>query len=88
MIYVDPPKLRKVRTRFRLTAHMVSDESLAELHEFAQKLGLPYRAFHNKPYRPHYDLLDEWIDKAIALGAKPVSAKEVVLILRKLTARR
>ena len=43
-------------------------------HAFAERLGLPPRAFH----RDHYDLPAELRDEAIALGAQPVSSREVL----------
>ncbi|MDX2062209.1 MAG: DUF4031 domain-containing protein [Bacteroidia bacterium] len=72
---VDTPKQRTVAGRLRWTAHLISDTSLEELHAFAQALGLPPKAFHNKPNRPHYDLLDHWIGHAITRGAVPLSAR-------------
>jgi hypothetical protein len=40
---------------------MVSDMSLQELHEFAERLGIPPRGFHGD----HYDLPQYMRDKAI-----------------------
>jgi hypothetical protein len=53
---------------------MVSDESLQELHEFADQLGIPPRGFHGD----HYDLPQYMRDKAVQLGAKPTTSKELV----------
>ena len=53
---------------------MVSDESLQELHDFADQLGIPPRAFHGD----HYDLPQYVRDKAVQLGAEPVASKELV----------
>lgn len=71
MILVDPAVWP---WRGRKWAHLVSDASYDELHEFAARLGLPRRAFH----RDHYDVPEELRDDAIALGAAPVSARVVV----------
>jgi hypothetical protein len=60
--------------RGRRWAHLVSDTSFDELHDFAARLGLPQRGFH----RDHYDLPSELRDEAIALGAAPVAARELV----------
>jgi Protein of unknown function (DUF4031) len=60
--------------RGRHWAHLVSDTSFEELHEFARRLGLPERAFE----RDHYDVPAEYRDAAIALGAVPVSSRELV----------
>ena len=71
MIIVDPAVWPAHGRRF---AHLVSDESHEELHAFADRLGLPRRAFH----RDHYDIPDELCDTAMALGAQPVTARELV----------
>lgn len=65
--------------RGRLWCHLVSDTSYEELHEFAAGLGLPSRAFE----RDHYDVPAERREDAIAAGAVPVPAAELV---RRLTA--
>lgn len=70
--------------RGRRWAHLVSDHSFDELHAFAGELGLPPRAFH----RDHYDLPDEWRDRAIELGAEPVDPRELVRRLRAAGLRR
>ena len=71
MIYVDRPIWP---ARGRLWAHLVSDVSFAELHAFAELLGLPARGFH----RDHYDIPAERVHVAIWLGAQPVPIKEIV----------
>jgi hypothetical protein len=48
----------------RKWAHLVSDTSFEELHEFAEQLGIPRRAFQGD----HYDVPTEYRDRAIALG--------------------
>jgi hypothetical protein len=60
--------------RGRRFAHLVSDASYDELHEFASRLGLPERAFH----RDHYDVPAELREAAIVLGADPVASRELV----------
>ena len=75
MILVDQP-IWPAHGRF--FAHLVSDTSYEELHEFAARMGLPERAFH----RDHYDLPDAWWDEAVALGATVVDAREIVRRLR------
>ncbi|CAN5656315.1 DUF4031 domain-containing protein [soil metagenome] len=75
MILVDQPIWPAHGRHF---AHLVSDESFAELHRFAEDLGLPRRAFH----RDHYDLPDDWWDRAVAAGATPVDPREIVRRLR------
>ncbi len=60
--------------RGRLWAHLVSDTSAEELHEFAARLGLPRRAFQGD----HYDVPEELREQAIALGARAVSGRELI----------
>ncbi|MGB9377836.1 MAG: DUF4031 domain-containing protein [Mycobacteriales bacterium] len=60
--------------RGRHWAHLVSDESYDELHEFATRLGMPRRAFQGD----HYDVPATLREQAIALGAEQVPARELV----------
>jgi len=60
--------------RGRRWAHLVSDESYEELHAFAARLGIPQRAFQGD----HYDIPADYREQAIALGALPVSSRELV----------
>jgi len=58
----------------RFWAHLVSDESLRELHAFASELGIPARGFD----RDHYDIPAEYVVQAVALGAEKIGAKELL----------
>ncbi len=58
----------------RLWAHLVSDESLAELHAFAEANGIPRRGFD----LDHYDVPDEAHARLIAAGAVHVDGHELV----------
>lgn len=60
--------------RGRLWCHLVSDTSYDELHDLAQRLGIPRRGFQGD----HYDVPAELRDDAIALGAEPVSGRELI----------
>lgn len=53
-------------------AHLMAD-TVAELHAMAAQLGLPRRALQNKPSGVHYDVTSELRERAIALGAQPIS---------------
>jgi hypothetical protein len=64
--------------RGRLWCHMVSDTSYDELHEVAQAMGIPRRGFQGD----HYDVPAEMRDAAIALGAQPVTGRELITRLR------
>jgi hypothetical protein len=70
--------------RGRKWAHLVSDQSYDELHDFAARLGLPRRAFQGD----HYDIPAELRDDALALGAAAVSARELVKRLQQSGLRR
>jgi hypothetical protein len=54
--------------------HLVSDESLDELHSFAELAGIPRRGFD----LDHYDYPEHKRDELIALGAQPVGVRELV----------
>ena len=71
MIYLDPPVWPG---RGRTWSHLVSDVSFAELHAFAELLGVPRRGFD----RDHYDVPSHWYARAVWLGALPVSSREIV----------
>lgn len=60
--------------RDRRWAHLVSDESYDELHIMAGALGIPRRAFQGD----HYDVPSDYRERAIALGAAPVSSRELI----------
>lgn len=61
-----------------LWAHIVSDNSLDELHAFAEQAGIPRRAFDHD----HYDVPEAKWDDLVALGAEPVSVRGLVERLR------
>jgi hypothetical protein len=64
--------------RDRLWCHLVSDTSYDELHAVAEALGIPRRGFQGD----HYDLPADLREAAIALGAEPVSGRELITRLR------
>ena len=57
----------------RLWAHVVSDRTLAELHQFARANALPSRAFD----LDHYDVPEDSVARLIAAGAQHVGGKEL-----------
>jgi hypothetical protein len=53
------------------------DDDLAELHEFARRLGLQRRWFQDKPWpRQHYDVTESKRQQAIRLGAVAITWRE------------
>ena len=75
MILVDPAIWPWEGRRW---AHLVSDESYDELHEFADRLGIPRRAFQGD----HYDIPTDYRDRAIELGAHAVGSRELLRRLK------
>lgn len=75
-IYVDPPLFQKPGGR-KFYCHMTAD-TLAELHEFAQKIGVQRHWFHAGSRFKHYDLAKDIRETAIQHGAVQVSAREMV----------
>jgi hypothetical protein len=71
------------RWRGRRWAHLVSDTSLAELHAFAERLGVPRAAFQGD----HYDVPADVREHALRLGAQSVPSREIVLALRRIGLR-
>ena len=71
MILIDPPVWPGWD---RVWSHLVSDESLEELHAFARQAGIPARAFD----RDHYDVPSDKYDELIAAGATPVASRDLV----------
>ncbi len=57
---------------------MVSDTSYDELHAMAERLGIPRRGFQGD----HYDLPEDYRQRAIDLGATPVGSRELLTRLR------
>lgn len=62
----------------RLWAHLVSDTSLAELHDFAARCDVPRRAFD----LDHYDVPAERHADLVTAGAQQVSGRELIHRLR------
>jgi len=58
--------------RGRRWAHLMAD-TLDELHEMAERLEIPRRAFQNKTSGAHYDVPSELRERAIELGATAIS---------------
>lgn len=70
--------------RERLWAHLVSDESLDELHEFAVSIGVRRVSFQGD----HYDIDTDTRIEAIAAGAVRTDARDLVRGLRAAGLRR
>jgi len=80
-VYVDDarafaPHLLGGRARW---SHLTAD-SKEELHAFAAQLGLARSWFQNDNRLWHYDVVDRIRQRAILLGAIPVTTRELVAI--------
>lgn len=64
-VYVDNSRLP---WRGQSWCHLVAD-SVAELHAFAQRLGLKREWFQDKSRYPHYDVTVKVRQRALELGA-------------------
>ena len=59
--------------------HLVSDRSLAELHEFAERLGLGQHRFRGvRRGHPHYDTKAQLRGYALIDGAREVDTRELL----------
>ncbi|PRZ36636.1 uncharacterized protein DUF4031 [Antricoccus suffuscus] len=68
----------------RLWAHLISDSSFEELHQFAGSIGIPRRGFDGD----HYDIpADRW-SMVVDRGVTPTDSKDVVRRLRAAGLRR
>lgn len=73
MIYIDP--LKSYPGHRLQYAHMTAD-TLEELHEYADLIGLDRKWFHNVRH-PHYDVSEKRYADAVG-GAKLVSSREIM----------
>ncbi len=58
--------------------HLVSDESYEELHDFADRVGIPRRGFQGD----HYDIPERFRQQMIDAGAHELDSRELVRRLR------
>lgn len=84
-VFVDDMKLRaKVGNIDAVWSHLGAD-SLEEMHEFAQRLGLKRSWFQvSSSGIPHYDITQSMRAKAIKMGAEEVTTQEGFKRLRPL----
>lgn len=82
-VYVDdfrcPATVGRIRARW---SHLTADTP-DELHTFAARLGLRPSWYQDKgDHRWHFDVTDGTRTRAIALGAKPVTIRQLAEIMR------
>lgn len=79
MIMVDEFRLwvpRQPRPFHLGSCHLTTDGELAELHEFARRIGLRRGWFQARHAAPHYDLTEARRERALQAGAVFVPARE------------
>ena len=84
-VYLDdwrqPARLGPVEDRW---SHLVADTD-DELHAFAARLGMRREWFQHKegrPHQAHYDVPERSRDEALALGAVPITWRQVGAMMR------
>jgi hypothetical protein len=80
-IFIDPPAWP---AHGRLWSHLISDTSVEELHDFADRVGIPRRAFDGD----HYDVPDLRFEECLAAGAQQCRSRELVAMLNAAGLRR
>jgi hypothetical protein len=74
-VFVDDARIRR---RGRRWSHLVANTA-EELHAAAAVLGIPRRGAQERGRTLHYDLPDEWRERAIASGlAEPIGWRELI----------
>ncbi|MDT4923549.1 MAG: hypothetical protein QOG01_1262 [Pseudonocardiales bacterium] len=67
--------------RFTRFCHLLAD-TREELHAMADALGIPPRFFQDHPWRWHHDLPEHLRARAVELGAREVTLREVGSLLK------
>lgn len=73
-IYIDAPNSPG---HGRFWSHLISDSSFEELNAFADRVGIPRRAFDHD----HYDVPEERVADCVAAGAQQRRSRELVAML-------
>ena len=84
-VYVDElrqyPSIKGKGWRYGKSCHLVADTD-AELHAFAERIGMKQHWFQHDSALPHYDLTAARRKLAVKLGAKEISKYVVVAMIR------
>jgi len=85
MICVDSIQRGLTPWRGGAYSHLMSDESVGELLEFAKSIGLRLSWFQHKSpgSLPHFDVTPGFRTRAIAAGAQPVDRRGFVEAMRR-----
>ena len=88
VVYVDDMQMQaQVGQLIGIWSHLFSDESIIELDEFAEKLGLKPEWIQNSNGFVHYDVTQAKRLKALRLGAKQISYRDLPEYARKMRER-
>lgn len=79
-VYIDFPKIRSVRGRQCLTAHLMGD-NLDELHRFATEHGIKFWRFDKNKSHCHYDLWGKPLESVLKV-LEPISTKEMLRLCK------
>jgi len=78
-VYVDESKHPFGRM---IMCHMIAD-TIAELHEMADRIGVHRKWFQSRSAVPHYDICKSKRAKAVSLGAVELTSRELATVGRK-----
>lgn len=79
MILVDGISTHETPLRFKQWSHMISTESVDELHAMADQLGLRRSWFQNGSFA-HYDIVPTKRAIALKLGAREAPARAILFL--------
>lgn len=79
-VYVDKPIYKYRRM---IMCHMVAD-TIDELHDMAEKIGINRKWFQSKASSPHYDICKSKRVNAVNFGAIEVDRRGLVSVIRRL----
>lgn len=87
-VYVDDltPCIPNKNWRWTESCHLIAD-SLDELHEFANRIGMKRAWFQNDSRLPHYDLNKNRRAIAVRMGVVEIDRREFVSKMRELQAK-
>ena len=77
-VYVDNMRFPYGRM---IMCHMIAD-TLDELHEMADRIGVNRKWFQNNSLHPHYDISLGKKMMAIEFGARQIDSKELIKIIQ------
>lgn len=81
-VYVDD---EMIAWRGKLWCHLVAD-TLIELHDFADRLGLKRSWYQCESVYPHYDVTISMRDRALLLGAQCGDRRTIIACAKRLKA--